>query len=181
MHRAGRRALLLAALAGPAMAEVAPPEGYRTDDYRAPTPEQVPGATAIDTAVAEALWRQGGAVWIDVLVAPRRPPDLPATTLYRPSPRLGIPGSQWWPEVGRGVLAPVLEAWFRDALARATGEDRDRPVVFYCLADCWMSWNAAKRAAEWGWRAVHWYRDGTDGWEVMGLPTAVLHPAEGIP
>jgi PQQ-dependent catabolism-associated CXXCW motif protein len=54
-------------------------------------------------------------------------------------------------------------------------------VVFYCLADCWMSWNAAKRAASWGYREVLWYRDGTDGWEAAGLPTEVLHPAPGGP
>ena len=42
-----------------------------------------------------------------------------------------------------------------------------------------MSWNAAKRAAEWGWRQVLWYRDGTDGWEAAGLPIQELHPAEG--
>jgi PQQ-dependent catabolism-associated CXXCW motif protein len=66
-------------------------------------------------------------------------------------------------------------------LTRATDGDRDRAVVIYCLADCWMSWNAAKRAAEWGWRAVHWYRDGMDGWEFAGLPTEILHPAPGAP
>ena len=52
-------------------------------------------------------------------------------------------------------------------------------MVFYCLADCWMSWNAAKRAAAWGWRQVLWYRDGMDGWEAAGLPTEELHPAPG--
>jgi PQQ-dependent catabolism-associated CXXCW motif protein len=182
--RRGRRALLLlfaAALGARAVAEVPLPEGYRTEDYRAPTPDRVPGARTLDTAQAEAVWRQGGAVWIDVLPAPRRPAELPATALWLPSPRRGIPGSLWLPEVGRGVLAPVLEAWFRGELRRATGGDLDRPVVFYCQAECWMSWNAAKRAAAWGWRAVHWYPEGTDGWEAAGLPTEALHPPPDAP
>ena len=178
--RAPRRALVLLALASllqPLAAEVPPPEGYRMDDYRAPTPSYLPGATTLDTPGAEALWRGGGAVWIDVLPAPRRPAALPASALWLPSPRRGIPGSLWWPEVGRGFLAPVLEAWFRGNLQRATGGDPGRPLVFYCLAECWMSWNAAKRAIAWGWRAVHWYPEGSDGWEailVLGEPSIIL-------
>jgi len=175
-----RRALLfLVTLTGAAAAEASVPEGYRTEDYRAPTPLHVPGARTLDTVAAEALWRHGGAVWIDVLPALHRPAGLPANTLWRPSPRRGIPGSLWLPEVGRGRLDPGLEAWFRDNLLRATGGDRSRPVVFYCLAECWMSWNAAKRAAAWGWHAVYWYRDGTDGWEAAGLPIEPLRPAPG--
>ena len=177
-----RHALLfLSALTSTAAAEAPVPEGYRTEDYRAPTPARVPGARTLDTAAAEALWRQGGAVWIDVLPAPRRPAGLPATTTWRPSPRRGIPGSLWLPEVGRGQLDPALEAWFRDNLLRASGGDASRPLVFYCLAECWMSWNAAKRAAAWGWRTIYWYREGTDGWEAAGLPTEPLHPAPGAP
>ena len=155
--------------------------GYRTQDYRAPTPLTVPGGRMVTTEEARALLGRPGVVWVDMLPAPRRPEGLPPGALWRPSPRLGIPGSIWLPEAGRGVLPPETEAWFRDTLARATGGDLDRPVVFYCLADCWMSWNAAKRAAGWGYRQVLWYKDGTDGWEAAGLPTEVLHPAPGGP
>lgn len=168
-----RRALLLAA---PLLAAA---EGYRMDDYRAPTPETVPGARRIGTVEAALLFEAQAAIFIDVLPAPRRPEGLPAGALWRPSPRLGVPGSLWLPEAGRGALPPDTEAWFRAALEGATGGSRDRPVVFYCLADCWMSWNAAKRTAAWGWRQVLWYRDGTDGWEAAGLPTEELHPAPG--
>ena len=56
-----------------------------------------------------------------------------------------------------------------------------RPVVFYCLADCWMSWNATKRAARWGYTQLYWYRDGTDGWEAAALPTEEATPAAGGP
>lgn len=183
-----RRSLLalLPSLAGAAAAageEVAWPEGgaFRLDDYRAPTPLTVPGGRTVGTEEARALLGRRDVVWMDVLPAARRPEGLPPTALWRPSPRLGIPGSLWLPEAGGGALSPAVEAWFRDALAGAAGSDLGRPVVFYCLADCWRSWNAAKRAAAWGYREVLWYRDGTDGWEAAGLPTEVLKPAPGGP
>ena len=191
MTKPRRRLLLLSALptllfAGAAAAtaeEAGWPEngGYRAQDYRAPTPLTVPGGRMVSTEEAKALLNRRDVVWVDMLPAPRRPEGLPPGTLWRPSPRLGIPGSIWLPEAGRGVLSPETEAWFRDSLARATGGDLGRPVVFYCLADCWMSWNAAKRAAGWGYHQVLWYKDGTDGWEAAGLPTEVLHPAPGGP
>jgi len=173
--------LLFAAASVAVAAEVAVPEGYRMDDYRAPTPSSVPGATTLDTAAAAALWRRGGAHWFDVLPAARRPEGLPAGTLWRPSPRLGIPGSLWLPEVGRGQLSGAQEVWLRNTVTAATGGDLDSPVVFYCQAECWMSWNAARRVAAWGWRAVYWYSEGTDGWEAAGLPLEELHPAPGAP
>lgn len=155
--------------------------GYRTEDYRAPTPEAVPGGRAISTAEAKAMSSRPDVVWVDMLPAARRPDGLPPGSLWRPSPRLGIPGSIWLPDAGRGAIAPATDAWFREALAKATGGDPGRTVVFYCLADCWMSWNAAKRAAAYGYREVLWYRDGTDGWEAAGLPTEILHPLPGGP
>ncbi|WP_233553196.1 rhodanese-like domain-containing protein [Teichococcus wenyumeiae] len=174
---------LLLALAVPAAAaaEVVVPDGYRMGDYRAPTPPAAPGATTLDTAAAAALWRSGRAHWFDVLPAARRPEGLPAGSLWRPAPRLGIPGSIWLPEVGRGQLSAAQEAWLRDTVMAATGGDRDSPLVFYCLSECWMSWNAARRLAAWGWRAVYWYAEGSDGWEAAGLPTQELHPAPGAP
>ena len=39
-----------------------------------------------------------------------------------------------------------------------------------------MSWNAAKRAAIWGYTQVYWYRDGMDGWEAANLPTQIAEP-----
>jgi PQQ-dependent catabolism-associated CXXCW motif protein len=155
---------------------IAEEPGYRLDDYRTPTPETVAGGRAIDTAEAGALWRRGEAVWIDVLPAPRRPPTLAPSAIWKPLPRHNIPGSAWLPDVGRGGLTPEVERYFRDNLARLTGGDRSMALVFYCLADCWMGWNATKRAAALGYINLYWYRDGTDGWERAHLPTAVAHP-----
>ena len=44
--------------------------------------------------------------------------------------------------------------------------------MVYCQADCWMSWNAAKRLLSYGYSNVAWYPEGTDGWERAGLPIA---------
>jgi PQQ-dependent catabolism-associated CXXCW motif protein len=153
------------------------PEGYRMDDYRAPTPATVAGGVVLDTEAAHQLWESGAAVWIDVLPAPRRPENLPASALWMPLPHRNIPGSLWLPDIGRGALSPELESYFRNHLETATSRSRGTPVVFYCLADCWMSWNAAKRAASWGYTRVYWYHDGTDGWEAAKLPMQSADPA----
>jgi PQQ-dependent catabolism-associated CXXCW motif protein len=108
------------------------------DDYRAPTPTTVASGVVLETDVAHELWRSGNAVWIDVLPAPRRPPNLPAPTLWVPLPRYDI-GQPRLPDVGRGALSPELESYFRDHLEVATNKSRrNTPVVFYCFADCWM-------------------------------------------
>ncbi len=82
------------------------------------------------------------------------------------------------PNVGYGELSAEFELYFRDNLARLTGNDRSRPLVFYCEADCWMSWNAAKRALAYGYDMVIWYPEGTEGWRAAGLP---LEAAEPVP
>ena len=155
------------------------PQGYRMDDYRTPTPETVAGGVVLDTDAAYELWKSGSAVWIDVLPAPRRPANLPISALWMPVPHRNIPDSLWLPDIGRGALSPELQTYFRDQLAAATRGQRDTAVVFYCLADCWMSWNAAKRAAAWGYTRVYWYPDGTDGWAAAKLPLTETEPVPG--
>lgn len=169
--------------AGTAVAPMIVPEpiDYRLDDYLAPTPATIAGGTAVTTAELQALIRAGDLLLVDVLPIQKRPDNLPASTLWLPKPRKNIPGSVWLPEVGRGALSPEVERYFRDNLERLTAGDRARPIVIYCLAECWMSWNAAKRAVELGYSRVYWYRDGTDGWTAAGLSTAVSEPAPGAP
>ena len=64
--------------------------------------------------------------------------------------------------------------YFRAGLEKATGGETDHPVVLFCLAECWMSWNAAKRALEYGYSEVYWMPDGTDGWTFYDYPTEVV-------
>jgi PQQ-dependent catabolism-associated CXXCW motif protein len=178
--RAGRGLSFAFAFIANLVAHAQPPEpeGYRMDDYRAPSPATVAGGVMLDTDAAHQLWESGAAVWIDVLPAPRRPENLPPSALWMPLPHRDIPGSLWLPDIGRGALNPDVEGYFRDHLATATKLRKDAAVVFYCLADCWMSWNAAKRAASWGYTQIYWYRDGTDGWDAARFPIQNTEPAK---
>jgi PQQ-dependent catabolism-associated CXXCW motif protein len=166
------------ALALPAQAqENAPePEGYRTDNYRAPVPATLAGARVLGTGEAEAVWRAGAGVFIDVLPHAPKPQNLPAGTIWREKPRLNIPGSIWLPDTGYGTLAAATEDYLRHGLARASGGNSATLLVIYCQADCWMSWNAAKRALSYGYRNVAWYPEGTDGWQRADLPVAEAQP-----
>lgn len=162
-------AILLAA-AGAATADIVEPDGYRLENYRSPVPATLRGARVIGTIEAEKIWRSQQAIFVDVLPRPPRPRDLPPGTLWRDKPRANIPGSIWLPDTGYGELAPVMADYFLKGLNKATGGDRARMLVLYCLADCWMSWNAAKRALALGYSDVAWYPEGTDGWLAAGLP-----------
>ena len=161
---------ILVAVAGAATAEVPEPDGYRVENYRSPTPATLRGAKVIGTDEAETIWRSHSASFIDVLPRPPRPRDLPAGTLWRDKPRANIPGSIWLPDTGYGELAPSMAGYFAKGLDKATHGDRARMLVLYCLADCWMSWNAAKRALALGYSNVAWYPEGTDGWQNALLP-----------
>ena len=151
-------------------AEVAEPDGYRLEDYRAPTPATLRGARVVTTDEAEHLWRSQAASFVDVMPRPPRPRNLPEGTLWRDKPRPNIPGSIWLPDTGYGELAPSMADYFANGLQKATGGDRARMVVIYCLTNCWMSWNAAKRASALGYSKVVWFPEGTDGWLAAGLP-----------
>ena len=150
----------------------APPEpsGYRMDDYRSPTPATLQGATVITTEEARTHWQKHDALFIDVLPQAPKPVGLPTGTIWRPKPRNDIPGSIWLPDTGYGALAPVMEKYFEHGLQQATAGDQAQLIVFYCQANCWMSWNAAKRAMALGYTRVAWYPDGTDGWAMDHLP-----------
>ena len=172
-RRVLRAAVLAAATvaAGPASAQpVAEPSEYREDPYRAPVPATLSGATVVDDDAAYALWKTGRVAFVDVFPQAPKPANLPEGTIWRDKPRISIPGAIWVPNVGYGRIAPETEAYFRRGLDLATGGDPDHPVVFFCLAECWMSWNAAKRALEYGLTNVFWYPEGTDGWAFFEFP-----------
>jgi PQQ-dependent catabolism-associated CXXCW motif protein len=167
--------LCAASVPGAAQAPQEPP-GFRSENYRAPTPATLAGVPALTTPEAIRLWEEKAAVFVDVLPQPPRPANLPPDTLWRPPPRDSIPGAVWLPNVGFGEIAPETDTYFRRGLAEATGSDRNRPILLFCMRDCWMSWNAAKRALGYGYTAVHWYADGTDGWRESGRDLARVEP-----
>ena len=151
-----------------ALAQVPEPEGYRGPPYRAPVPATLTGAEVIGDEAARALWQAGEAVFVDVLPRPPRPENLPEGTIWRDRPRDTIPGAVWLPNTGLEALAPETLAYFRAGLETATEGAAAAPLVFFCQRDCWMSWNAAKRAGELGYSRIAWYPDGTDGWAARG-------------
>jgi PQQ-dependent catabolism-associated CXXCW motif protein len=174
-----RAALILAlSLLGhaAARAEIAEPDEYRTGDYRSPTPTTLRGARVLTTDEAAAMWKDGKVVFVDVMPHPPRPPNLPPGTIWREKPRQNIPNSIWLPDTGYGALAPPMENYLRTNLDRIAGADRAKMLAFYCLRDCWMSWNAAKRALAMGYPNVAWFPEGTDGWEDALLPLAESKP-----
>ena len=164
--------VLLAAAAVAGSTTIEEPAGYRLDDYQSGPPLTVAGRPALETAAARQLWEAHAAAFIDVLPAPRRPDKLAPNAVWAPLPHRDIPGSEWLPDVGRGTLSDPLEGWFRASLERIAAGNKAAVLVFYCRADCWMSWNATKRALAWGYTGAEWYRAGTDGWEAAGLPLA---------
>jgi PQQ-dependent catabolism-associated CXXCW motif protein len=166
-----------AAPADPAALEHIGPQGLRMERYRAPTPLTVPHAQTLGTGQLLSLMRDADPVLIDVQPVVVRPETrefgmewLPATVRYH------IAGSAWLPNVGFGELEPRMERYFRDSLRQLTAGDPGRAVVFYCVLDCWMSWNAVQRAAAYGYGNLYWYRGGTDEWEQHGQPVVEATP-----
>ena len=157
-----------------AAAEAAPlePDGYRTENYRAETPATLKGAIVLTATEARALWEAKAAAFIDVLPQAPRPKNLPAEVVWRPAPREDIPGSIWLPDTGYGELNPIMQDYLVTGLKKA-GE---RTLVFYCQRNCWMSWNAARRALALGFTHVDWFPDGVDGWREAGLVLELREP-----
>ncbi|MDE2577388.1 MAG: PQQ-dependent catabolism-associated CXXCW motif protein [Hyphomicrobiales bacterium] len=157
---------------------LAPPEpsAYRMEDFRAPVPATLKGARVLTTGEAFALFTAKTAAFVDVLPHAPKPANLPAGVVWRDKIRMDIPGSLWLPDVGYGAIAQQTMDYFKRGLEKASGGDLNKPLVFYCLKDCWMSWNAARRALEIGYRQVLWYPDGTDGWEAEGHRTEQRAP-----
>lgn len=158
--------------------DVETPDSYRLDHYRAPTPCDLPGAQVVSAKQLKSLVKEQDPVLIDAMPLIRTGETDFTGRWTVPEPRENIPDSVWLPNIGHGVLDDEMTAYFQDNLKLVTGGDRHRPVVFYCFVDCWMSWNAAKRALEFGYRRVIWYPEGTDGWKAIDAP---LSPSSPVP
>lgn len=159
-------------LAAPASADkgLFTADGYRANLYRSPTPAHAPPAQTVDTVQLQALLQQV-------------PPPLLIDVYKRPwlhgqfidsEPHANLPASHWLANTGDGELDSTWARYFSRHLQRLSQGDKQRAVVFYCRSDCWLSWNAVKRANALGYARLYWYRDGLDAWEAAGLP---VHPA----
>lgn len=186
LSKSSALAVLLAGFTGALAAGLAPDDrlyfswdGYRVAHYRSPPTAPVEGGQRVDTdQVRQLLQQQPHPVLIDV-----QPVGWQDGIFLITRPRLHLPGSIWLPNVGLGEPGDRLERYFRTQLEQATGADPFYPVILYCTADCWMSWNAVRRASRWGYQQLYWYAEGTDGWREAGLElvtgTPVPLPADG--
>ena len=144
------------------------PPGYRMDDFRKPVPATLEGARVVNTDEAEQLVKDNSVILIDVYPKPPKPAGLPAGTIWRDPQHETLPRAYWLPNVGFGALADGVEDYFRLHLEKWTTESPKKPLMFFCARNCWMSWNASKRALAMGFKNVIWYRDGSDGWQEAG-------------
>lgn len=150
--------------------------GYRIARYRGVIAGAPDGVTRIDARAAAAM--RGRAVFVDVTPLDAVSPSVdgsPATD------HRTLPGAHWFPDAGVGRPTPAVAAWLTGGVRRLTHGRRDRAIVVFCLADCWMSWNAALRLRRAGYRHVHWLADGTDGWRDAGRPLLPVRAFAGGP
>ena len=139
---------------------IAATQRLRQPPYHGPTPLEIPGAEVIHTRQLQAL-----------LVGPK--PPLLIDVLSDPG-HLTLAGAKWLSGAGRGsnFLDPV-QSVLTQVLGQLTGGDKEKSMVFFCAnSQCWLSYNAALRAAAAGYRKVYWYRGGVESWAAANLPTA---------
>jgi PQQ-dependent catabolism-associated CXXCW motif protein len=156
--------------------DVQEPAGYWTGPINSAVPSTIAGGKVIHAQELAELLKQTKPLVIDVSNEPKRPDGMPSDTPWLPAPQEVIPGSAWLPGAGMGEIAPDTDALFRKHLSLATGGDLDHPVVIYCHERCWLSWNAAKRAINYGYRQVHWFPEGIEGWRAARNKTVVAKP-----
>jgi PQQ-dependent catabolism-associated CXXCW motif protein len=124
-----------------------------------PTPNQIPGGQVITTKGLVALLQnnQVSTLVLDVLGAQQQLPNAQSA----------VPASQ------AGTFSDQTQQQFGQYLQQATRGNKATPIVLYCQGPhCWMSYNAALRAINLGYKNVLWYRGGIEAWERAGLPFA---------
>ena len=155
-------------------ATVAEPSGYWRGPSDAPVPATLQGAKVLEVRALQTLLANSRTVVVDVSNAATRPAGMAPGAPWLPVPHPAIPGAVWLPGVGAGVLSPQLDEWYRSRLQALTAASLDVPLVIYCHAACWLSWNAAKRAVAAGYRNVFWFPAGIEGWTAAAQRSAVV-------
>lgn len=129
----------------------------RLAGHASPTPRAIPGARTVSTAELQAM-----------LELP--PADRPFLfDVLGGTGHDSIPGAIWLADAGRGSS---FDDEIQDRLARTlsfiAGGNAQRTMIFFCAnTGCWLSYNAALRAARLGY-TVGWYRGGIDAWIAAG-------------
>jgi PQQ-dependent catabolism-associated CXXCW motif protein len=128
-----------------------------------PTPTEIPGGKLITTQELMALQQSAGQklVLLEVLGAPQTLPNA-----FRAVPA-AAPGN----------FKDQTQQQFAQVLQQLTRGDTNAPIVTYCAnPECWMSYNAALRAINAGYRNVMWYRGGLEAWQRAGQPLSGGQP-----
>jgi len=154
------------------------PPALKIDHYRGPTPACVPDAITLDVAGLQTLLAEEKPVLVDVWAILRRVEEGFGSTWLPNDEHESLPAAVWLPNVGYGTLEPDLEAYLKQNLERLTLGDKNKPLVFFCVADCWMSWNTVQRVRAYGYSRVYWFKDGTDGWAEKGLELVKVEPVK---
>lgn len=157
-----------------------PESGYRTGHYRAALPEKAPGSKRIDAKTLKAMIDAGDVILLDVNAHVGAGYDPLSGDWFVQEKRFDIPGSTWLPDVGAGYLTPEMTRFFRENLQKLTTGDKSKAIALYCQADCWMSWNASKRASSWGYSNLYWFPEGDAGWREAGYELVEAKP-EPVP
>ena len=139
---------------------VPPTSTLRNGPMHAATPTAIPGGQVVSTEGLSSALNQGmQIVLIDVLGGQY---TLPSAIV---APGLAQPGSF------QDRTQQQAAQW----LQQVTGGNPDIPVVVFCSdPQCWLSYNAALRVINAGYRQVYWYRGGLQAWQMAALP---LQPA----
>lgn len=155
--------------------------GYRRTRYRAPVDRDPAPAGILPLARALRLRPGRDSLFIDVLPADGARRD-PGTGVWDGvPPHQTIPGALWLPETGRAIPDPALWGGLIETIGAARRAHPRWPIVLFCRADCWMSWNAARRLALGGVTGVWWQPEGIDGWHDAGRPLAASLPHVVVP
>ncbi len=151
--------------------------GYRTKNFRAPLTAALIGGKVITLDNLETLIQNESPVLVDVMHIDHGLKSILSLGYLGENPnRDHIPGSVWLPLMGQAKISRETEQSYQKALEELTHGNKSKPVVFYCLSDCWASWNAARRAISYGYRNVLWFKEGTDLWSDAGLPLERARP-----
>ncbi len=132
---------------------VAPTDQLHQGAPHGPTPTTIPGGLVVDTAVLAQVVNGRQAILIDVLGG--------LTTIQGALDAAGMGGP--------GSYQDGLQQQATSFLAQTTQNNPDAAIVFFCSDPmCWLSYNAALRAINAGYRNVIWYRGGIAAWQMAG-------------
>ncbi len=134
---------------------VAPTAQLHTGAMHGPTPTTIPGGLVITTSALTAMLanQQARPLLLDVLGGPEIIPGALAA----------VPAAQ------PGTFSDDTQKGFGQFLQQQTQGNMQTPIVLYCLSNqCWMSYNAALRAINMGYKNVLWYRGGIEAWKAGG-------------